>query len=805
MSAVALLVRSGFRRRWRGLIVLALLVGFAGAVTLGAAAGATRSATSYGRFLESTRTQDVLVFAQDVSPADVAQLRSLPDVAGVGHARQLALVRPDGDFLAVGGAVDDTLFRDVNRLRLVRGRDTAPGATDEVVLGEPLAEASHLGVGDTLAVRSFTQAQVDNGDAAVDGAVPAGPDVQLRVVGISRSPLDLSLQGLAGGVLLLPRPFVDAYGGDIGNFSGRSGGVLFVRLADGGAGVDRFLAQLGEVLGDRPFEVDPAALSEGGVQDSIDLLAIGIAAFGAVAGIAGLIAVSLIISREVALLASGQRAVSDLGLLRSRRAIAIASPVTIALAAGGVVAVLGAWAASPLMPFGIAGRAEPDPGPQFDTLTLGAGALAGAVVLGGVTAVASWRRTRTRRSDDRTLRNPPAVSRVLEETGLTPPTVIGVSMALESGRGETSLPVRSSLAGTAIAVLGVTAATVFGASLGGLRESPSVYGANWDVIVNDVQSQPTAAEPRCGSTNTSLSDDRDIDALANACTLSITLDGRALGAVGLTSVRGSIEPTMVAGRAPEGIDEVALGWQTMDALSLRIGDQVVGRTPAGALDYRVVGVVVVPSIGDPQAIADGAVFTGDGLRRLEVPGSLTGTSALVVRFHGDVDRTEASRNIERTATEASGGSGVLRPAVPLEVERLREVDRLPMALGAFLAILGIVAIGHLLFTSVQRRHRDFAILKSLGFRRGQIYRTVFTQATTVALVGLLVGLALGIVAGSALWDATAEAMGVPAVVEIPLLGLVGITVVTLTIANSVAALAARAAARTKPAAVLRVE
>ena len=82
---------------------------------------------------------------------------------------------------------------------------------------------------------------------------------------------------------------------------------------------------------------------------------------------------------------------------------------------------------------------------------------------------------------------------------------------------------------------------------------------------------------------------------------------------------------------------------------------------------------------------------------------------------------------------------------------------------------------------------------------------MFTQATTFALVGLLVGLTLGLVAGSALWDANAEAMGVPAVVEIPLLGLMGIIVVTVTIANSVAALAARTAARTKPTAVLRVE
>ena len=93
------------------------------------------------------------------------------------------------------------------------------------------------------------------------------------------------------------------------------------------AGVDRFLGQLRAVLGKRTYDVDPAALSIGGVQDSIDLLAIGILVFGAVAGVAGLIALGLIISRQVALLAAGQSAVRDLGMTRSQRAIALAGPL----------------------------------------------------------------------------------------------------------------------------------------------------------------------------------------------------------------------------------------------------------------------------------------------------------------------------------------------------------------------------------------------------------------------------------------------------------------------------------------------
>ena len=55
----------------------------------------------------------------------------------------MALVKPDGRPLDVGfavaGPLDDHLYRDVYRLRIIAGRDTAPNAPDELVLGEPLA------------------------------------------------------------------------------------------------------------------------------------------------------------------------------------------------------------------------------------------------------------------------------------------------------------------------------------------------------------------------------------------------------------------------------------------------------------------------------------------------------------------------------------------------------------------------------------------------------------------------------------------------------------------------------------------
>jgi hypothetical protein len=96
------------------------------------------------------------------------------------------------------------------------------------------------------------------------------------------------------------------------------------------------------------------------------------------------------------------------------------------------------------------------------------------------------------------------------------------------------------------------------------------------------------------------------------------------------------------------------------------------------------------------------------------------------------------------------------------VARLEQVDRIPTVLALLLAVLGALAVGHLLMASARRRRRDLAVLKTLGFTRRQVMTTVVWQAVTVAAFGIVVGAAFGIAAGSWLWRTTAEDVGVVA-------------------------------------------
>ncbi len=105
---------------------------------------------------------------------------------------------------------------------------------------------------------------------------------------------------------------------------------------------------------------------------------------------------------------------------------------------------------------------------------------------------------------------------------------------------------------------------------------------------------------------------------------------------------------------------------------------------------------------------------------------------------------------------------------------------------------------------MRRRRRDLAILKALGFVSRQVRATVAWQATAIAATGLVIGLPLGVAAGRWAWTLLARGFAIEPVPVISALVLLSVPAVLL-MANLVAAVPGRAAARTQPAVVLRTE
>jgi ABC-type antimicrobial peptide transport system permease subunit len=146
--------------------------------------------------------------------------------------------------------------------------------------------------------------------------------------------------------------------------------------------------------------------------------------------------------------------------------------------------------------------------------------------------------------------------------------------------------------------------------------------------------------------------------------------------------------------------------------------------------------------------------------------------------------------------------GVERPA---QIVDYRSTGFTPVILAGGLALGAIVALGLTLGSSVRRRKRDLALLKSFGFTRRQLMSAIGWQARVDAVVGVVVGVPLGVVLGRELWTLFARSIDAVPDATVPGLVVALVAVGTLVFVNLVAVLPGLSAARTSTALVLRAE
>ena len=793
MRAALLLARSDLRRRWRSVVVLTLLVAFAGAVLLALIAGARRTETSLARFEQVSRSANVEIDAGDTTPEQLAEFRRTPGVAAVAQLHQLTLISRTGpfanQFLPSAAQVDERFGTEVDRARVVAGRAAHLDAVDELTIGEGLASLLHVDVGDRLRFASFSPADIQAADA---GTQARGPRVAFRIVGVVRRPLDLGGRGAAGGVIVPTPAFLERYRDQIGSFSGS---ILRVRTVHGDADVDRVSRAAHRIFGgSREFGITSLTIEGQGAQNAIDVTTVGLYLAAAVAALTAIVGIAIALSREIAFGDGNQLTLSALGLRPRHRALAAAAmgiPVALIGAAGAVV---GAVLASPIFPIGVAANAEPDPGLRFDGATIGVGFIGIAVVVLFVAAIAGLRTAQATRLSWEAAA-PSLVARAIAQTGTSPPVAVGVRFALDRGRQRHALPVRSSLMGATFGVLVVVGVLMFSSGLHALVTTPARYGWTWDLVGYDARAQPKGGD--CGPIDTNLVANRKFAAVASVCTGNVEVAGHPVTAWGFGQLRGSVQPEIVEGRAPRAFGEVALGAATLATAHQHVGGRVRIAGEAKAATFRIVGQAVFAGVSDPQPLADGAAFTAAALERLGANGGWN----FVVKLAPGTDRDAMVRQQRRAAVLG----GPITPTLPAEIDRVRQIRGLPLALAAFVAVVALVAVGLALVSSLRRRRRELAVLKTLGFTRRQVRATVAWQASTVAAVGLVIGIPLGLLVGAFVWRRVAEELGVSPDPAWPVLGIALLVVGALVAVNLIAAVPARRSARTRPAVVLRSE
>jgi hypothetical protein len=320
-------LRLDLRRRWRSLVVLALLVALSAGVVLTAVAGARRVDTAFGRLWARTLPGTVVVLPNQPG-FDWAKVRALPEVTALGLFAVYygaAVEGMDGVDLGFPPANADA-FRTVERPVVLAGRMANPGRADEADVSPHFLTADHKHIGDILTLRLSTPAQAAAGIDASQ-TPPAGPRVTVRIVGVIRTPFVLDNAGDSGAVIptgaALPSR-ADILGTNTSDSPTNITGLI--RLAGGEAAIPAFRADLARVTGRSDIDVldeniwigDPARKVTG--YEAACLLAFGLAA---------LLAALVLVGQSVARYASA--AVAELLVLRAvgltrRQAASSAAP-----------------------------------------------------------------------------------------------------------------------------------------------------------------------------------------------------------------------------------------------------------------------------------------------------------------------------------------------------------------------------------------------------------------------------------------------------------------------------------------------
>jgi ABC-type lipoprotein release transport system permease subunit len=808
MTILLAWLRLDLRRRWRSLVVLALLIAVAGGTVMAALAGARRGASALERLDARTLPATALVLPNQPG-FDWAPIRALPEVDA------LSTFVVDYNFTTVGfsgdGAgfppADDEINRTIEKPVIFEGRTLDPTRADEVVVSREFVKHHHKGIGDTVAIILATPQEVVRQEGSGPHGAYTGPRVTLHIVGVGELSPSWAVDepGGTGGVLFSPgltakyrQNIVGPNGVNTVNYIN-----ALVRLHGGEAAIPRLTNDLARVTGRSDIDVWNMPEQQREMQHHIAFESRCLVAFAAAAFLAALFLIGQAIARYAAATTEELRTLRALGMTpRQAIATATAGPAIVGVV-GAATGVGAAIVASRWLPFGTAGLIEPSPGTSMDWVVFGPGLAAvialvalGAGLAAWVALVASRRGGATRRS---------AVAVAVGRGGLPVPVVVGTRFALEAGRGRTAVPVRPALLGAVMGVLGVIAAFTFSEGVTDAASHPERFGQTFQLAafvgINGKDFGPA---------------DKLLAALRGNPDVSGVDDGRTAvanesggdGSVSLWAYSPGPKPipvVILSGRLPESANEVVLAPQSLAALRTRVGARVAltGSTKR-PVTYTVTGTGLIPS-GPHNGYADGGWVTPHGYDRLF--NGFKFHIVLVTLRPGA--RTHDAAQVLTSAVQKSDPAlkGMeFGPPDPLaEVAELREVRELPIVLGVFLALLAIGAVGHALATAVRRRAHDLAVLRAVGMTQWQCRGVVVTQASVLALAGLAFGVPLGLAIGRSVWRVVADYTPIEYVSPVAVWALALVAPAALLVANLLAAWPGRRAARLRVASILRAE
>src|SRR5262245_18666753 len=804
--------RADLRRRLASVVILTLATGIVGAVAITAFTAARRSDTAYARYRAATHEPEVITAGCKTGlfpPLNLDRVGKLPMVAS---ADRFMLVNPVGSFLADGktplfgtsDAFEGGLLAPEQPghplpLKLMAGR--FPETADEALVSwAPGYE--HANIGDTIVIRMFSD-QVSPEDIFSGSEPPPGAledPVRLTVTGIVLTPNDL---GGSDSTIMATYPFYQAH-----KDTAFACDALTVHLQRGLDDIPAFGDAVSGIRSDAFFfDMTQEAIVAG---RSTHLRAIITRLFGWLVVIAGVLVVGQALVRRTVLASTEDPILRALGMSRGQIVrVALVTGAIVGLG-GAVIAVAGSVAVSPFTNFGIARMIDPIHGIYVDPVGTIGGVAAIVVVALLLTGAPAWRLAAARGGIAGAVElpgsgRPSRIASALSSIGLPVSAVAGARLALEPGHGRSATPVRSAVIGLSLTVAAMIAAFGFAASMRHFVDTPALWGATGDFGTGSPFSGKLFEKRAVPvlERNPGFSD-LTVGNFQNAVYLSNGGPVVSANAWGLSAAKGQpVVPTLLAGRWPTADDEIAVGATTLRQIDAEVGDRVHVSAGGTSYDLTIVGEPVFPDFGFGPGFGQGVGLTYEGLKRFYPDASIgltLGNCVPGVDMQAVTDEVNPELR-KRQAGFQPGGNTTLGDSTK-EAQRSQNA---PLVLASLFTLSALATLIHVLITSVRRRRRDLAVLRTLGFKKRQIAIAVAWQSVVLALVALVIGVPAGVLIGRLGWSLFATNLGVvsvPVIAWIPVVAPIPVTIVVAGLSSVGPALAAR---RTKPAMVLRAE
>ncbi|MEV2277352.1 FtsX-like permease family protein [Nocardiopsis sp. NPDC049922] len=299
----------------------------------------------------------------------------------------------------------------------------------------------------------------------------------------------------------------------------------------------------------------------------------------------------------------------------------------------------------------------------------------------------------------------------------------------------------------------------------------------------------------------------EADGLVRGQAVLLDEDGRALGFTppAAVSIEGASRFDAAQGELPSTGDEIALATSTAEQAGFTVGDTVTVLDPdQEEREFEVTGLV---NFGvDP-----GYSFTGAVVLAPDTIEEMTGATG-----YAEIDAIAAEGYTAEQVSDAVAGvlgdSAEVMTGEEYGLEMAEgvgaqtEIFRVALLLFAFIAmfVAGIV-IYNTFAILIAQRQRELALLRCVGAKRSQVFRSVLLESAVVGLVasglGVLAGVGIGVAGAAYAAPAMGAEGGVPVVIT-PVAILTGLGIGTVVTVVSAMVPALRAT-RVAPLAALR--